>query len=542
MPPPPLVPTPRSFQQRLEACGAAFSRREAPATMVQALAGMADEAADLTGAARVFIWLHDRRSRDLRLAAQSGGGTPVETRLAADDAGTPAGLGLTIDRPMRAPEPQGADIVAPLRGWGGALGTLVLQDAAPSELSGEQVLELAHHVARHLAAAIENLQLLEQVVRQHRLLHDSLDSLVDLVIVTGTRADVVQLNEAARRSLEVTGDPFGTPLSSLVGEEIASWATRPAETPTGSAAIQAAGRTRTQTFAGSPLGDTVVVTVTTLIDGDRTPMGSVIVARDVTEPRRLEAEREALQARLVQSEKLAALGQFVAGVAHEINNPLQGVLGNVELLLRSSTDAGQKADLRRVLHEADRAAKIVRNLLVFSGVRRTIQRRLTVEGLISRVLTSRRASLAERHIEVVRRHPDRRARVLGDDLMLQQAILNILVNAEHAIVDAGPSGKIEISTELVADGRTVLTRVRDSGPGIDPAVLSRIFDPFFTTKEVNKGTGLGLTIAYGIVKDHGGALHAANPPGGGAQFTIELPVADGDAGPDGATSATAEDA
>ena len=95
-----------------------------------------------------------------------------------------------------------------------------------------------------------------------------------------------------------------------------------------------------------------------------------------------------------------------------------------------------------MLHEADRAAKIVRNLLVFSGVRRTVQRRLTVEGLISRVLTTRRASLAERSIEIVRRHPERRPRVIGDDLMLQQAFLNILVNAEHAIADAGTSGSI----------------------------------------------------------------------------------------------------
>ena len=536
MPPPSMTPAPRGFQQRLEACGLAFSRpRELRATMAEALAGMADEAADLTGAAQVSIWLHDRRARDLWLAARSGSATFTATRIAVGDAAAPPALGLTLDRPLRAPGPHAGLIIAPLRGWRRALGTMVLENAAASELTAEQVLVLSDHVARHLSGAIENIQLLEEVVRQHRLLHDSFDSLVDLVIVTDPGGAVVHMNDAARR-LTTSGEPFGTPLAALAGSEIARWVSSPADAP----ARSAAGRARTRTFSGSPLGETVVVTVTTLSSGELTNMGRVIVARDITEPRRLEAEREALQSRLVQSEKLAALGQFVAGVAHEINNPLQGVLGNVELLLRSSTDAGQRADLRRILHEADRAAKIVRNLLVFSGVRRTIQRRLTLEGLISRVLTSRRTSLAERNIEVVRRHPERRPRVMGDDLMLQQAILNILVNAEHAIADAGTSGRIEISTELGADGRMVVTRIRDSGPGIDGAVLSRIFDPFFTTKEVNKGTGLGLTIAYGIVKDHGGTLHAMNPPDGGAQFTIELPVAD--AGPARQGSPTAEDA
>ncbi|MEO7274896.1 MAG: ATP-binding protein [Vicinamibacterales bacterium] len=544
--PPIVLPPPRSFQQRLEACGQAFSRRaEVRATMVSALARMAEEAAGLTSASRASIWLHDRRARDLWLAARSGAEPWLTARVPADDPSEPAALGLTTDRPIRTSTPDDRTIVAPLRGWRRALGTLVLEDPSPRELTAGEVLELTHLVARHLSAAIENMQLLDEVVRQHRLLHDSFDSLVDLVIVTGTDARVVQMNDAARRALQAPSDPFGIPLASLVGDELAAWATSVPEPPSGEAAKEAsaaAGRARTQTFTGSPLGGTLVVTVTTLISGDRMLIGHVMVARDVTEPRRLEAEREVLQARLVQSEKLAALGQFVAGVAHEINNPLQGVLGNVELLLRSTTDAAQKADLRRVLHEADRAAKIVRNLLVFSGVRRTVQRRLTVEGLISRVLTTRRASLAERRIEIVRRHPDRRARIMGDDLMLQQAFLNILMNAEHAIADAGTSGSIQISTGLSGDRRTVVTRIRDSGPGIDAAVLSRIFDPFFTTKDVNKGTGLGLTIAYGIVKDHGGMLHAANPPDGGAQFTIELPVADSDTPPLAAPSGIAEDA
>ena len=543
MPPPSMVPTPRGFQQRLEACGLAFARPpELRTTMPQALAAMADEAAALTDAARVTIWLHDRRARELWLAARSGHRPVTPTRIAADETSEPPALGLSLERPVQLPTPHASLIVAPLRGWRRALGTIVLENASPSELTADETLDLASHVARHLSRTIENIQLLDEVVRQHRLLHDCFDSLVDLVIVTDPHSAVVQMNDAARR-LTANGEPFGAPLASIAGSEIAAWIGSPTEmTAEPAVSGPAAGRARCRTFTGSPLGGTVVVTVTTLTSVDMTNMGRVIVARDVTESRRLEAEREALQARLAQSEKLAALGQFVAGVAHEINNPLQGVLGNVELLLRSSTDAGQRADLRRILHEADRAAKIVRNLLVFSGVRRTVQRRLTVEGLISRVLTGRRASLAERNIEVIRRHPDRRPSVLGDALMLQQAILNILVNAEHAIADAATSGRIEISTELGAGGRMVVTRIRDSGPGIDGAVLSRIFDPFFTTKDVNKGTGLGLTIAYGIVKDHGGTLLAANPPDGGAQFTIELPVAERDAGAPGPPAAPAEDA
>jgi C4-dicarboxylate-specific signal transduction histidine kinase len=232
-----------------------------------------------------------------------------------------------------------------------------------------------------------------------------------------------------------------------------------------------------------------------------------------------------LRARLVQSEKLASLGQFVAGVAHEINNPLQGVLGYVELLLRSDKANAIRGELRRVLHEADRAAKIVRNLLVFSGSRRMVRRRLTIERVISNALSSRRTALSRRGIDVARRHPGEPLHVAGDPLLLQQAFLNVFINAEHAIIDATGQGTIAITTELASGGRTVLTRIRDTGPGIPDEVLPRIFDPFFTTKEVNRGTGLGLTIAYGILQEHGGAISAANAPEGGALFTIELPLA-----------------
>jgi two-component system NtrC family sensor kinase len=247
---------------------------------------------------------------------------------------------------------------------------------------------------------------------------------------------------------------------------------------------------------------------------------------------RLEAEREALRQRLMQTEKLASLGQFVAGIAHEMNNPLQGVLGHLELIIETSDIAAQvKQDLRGVFREADRAAKIVRNLLVFTGSRRMARRRLRIDRVLSRVLASRAAALRGQHIEVVREQGENLPPLHGDPLLLHQAFLNVVINAEHAIGAGGRSGRIEIRTAPGPSDATVVTTVRDTGTGIPEEILPRIFDPFFTTKEVGSGTGLGLAITYGIVQEHGGTIVGGNAPGGGAIFTIELPAAMASGGP-----------
>lgn len=232
-----------------------------------------------------------------------------------------------------------------------------------------------------------------------------------------------------------------------------------------------------------------------------------------------------LRNRLVQSDKLVALGQFVAGIAHELNNPLQAVLGNLELM--RATGAFPKAirrDMQRVYREADRAAKIVRNLLVFAGSRRLKKRRTSVNALLMRVLALRARAHRDAGIDVVRNHADNLPRVKGDPLLLHQALLNIILNAEHAI---GPgAGRIESRT--IFDSRStppeVVIQIRDTGPGIPADVMPRVFEPFFTTKEVGKGTGLGLAITYGIIQDHGGQVFASNHPDGGALFTVRLPV------------------
>jgi signal transduction histidine kinase len=153
------------------------------------------------------------------------------------------------------------------------------------------------------------------------------------------------------------------------------------------------------------------------------------------------------------------------------------------------------------------------------------RRKLRVNRILSRVMTSRRAALARAHIEIVREEPADLPSISGDPLLLHQAFLNVLINAEHAIVANGASGRIEVRAWWDQPRNLVIATLRDTGPGVPTDVLPRIFDPFFTTKEVGKGTGLGLAITYGILQEHGGAIHAANVPGGGAIFTFELPAA-----------------
>jgi signal transduction histidine kinase len=236
---------------------------------------------------------------------------------------------------------------------------------------------------------------------------------------------------------------------------------------------------------------------------------------------RSKGELERLEHRLGQSEKLLALGQFVAGVAHELNNPLQGVLGHLELM-RATRDLPPALgrDLALVHREADRAARIVRNLLVFAGSGKLQRRPLSLNAVATRVLRGRAAAHLAAGITVTRRLADDLPKIKGDALLLHQALLNFVLNAEQAMPDGG---RLLVATDALADG-SVRVSVEDDGPGLSSEVRARLFEPFFTTKDVGTGTGLGLAITYGIVQAHGGAIEADNHSGGGARFAITLPV------------------
>jgi CheY-like chemotaxis protein/signal transduction histidine kinase len=225
---------------------------------------------------------------------------------------------------------------------------------------------------------------------------------------------------------------------------------------------------------------------------------------------------------LVQSEKLAAIGQFVSGVAHELNNPLTGVLGYSQLLIDADGARPVRHLVEKIYREGLRCRKIVQNLLNFARWNEPKKRPISINEVLEATLDLRAYQLRVDNIEVVRELASGIPPVMGDPHQLQQVFINLINNAHEAMRAHAGRGRLVIRTE--ADGATVRVSFLDNGPGIPPAVIGRIFDPFFTTKEVGKGTGLGLSVSYGLIREHGGRIVARSEYGAGATFVVELPA------------------
>jgi two-component system NtrC family sensor kinase len=243
--------------------------------------------------------------------------------------------------------------------------------------------------------------------------------------------------------------------------------------------------------------------------------GVIASARDITDQQRL-------QQQVIQSERLAAMGQMIAGVAHELNNPLTAILGVTELLRDQSTDENLCRQLDLAHRQARRAAHIVQSLLVFSRPSTPRTTLLHLPDLLQRTLQLHEHSLrtSNIHVDLVSR-PDLPT-VLGDSNQLTQVFLNLIVNAEQAIREVRERGTLRIRLGVVGD--RVLITFQDDGVGIRRELLPRIFDPFFTTKRPGRGTGLGLSICMAIVREHNGDISAQPLPDGGSVFTVSLPI------------------
>jgi len=253
-----------------------------------------------------------------------------------------------------------------------------------------------------------------------------------------------------------------------------------------------------------------------VLDREGRAVGWLELYYDVT------GERQ-IQSKLLQTEKMAAVGQLVSGIAHELNNPLTAIMGYGQLLLGQGLPPEQYSEASKVFQQAERARRIVKNLLYFARENEPERTRVDLNEIVERTLALRSYELRVENILVECELAADLPETMADPYQLQQVVLNLLMNAEQALLQERGQGKVKIKTRM-ADGHRIALEISDDGPGIPREIASRIFDPFFTTKPPGVGTGLGLSIVYGIVKQHGGEVTFENQSGGGTRFAVELPV------------------
>ena len=240
-----------------------------------------------------------------------------------------------------------------------------------------------------------------------------------------------------------------------------------------------------------------------------------------SELKKRESSLKAAQDALVQSEKMAAIGTLSAGLAHEVKNPLSAVLGYAQLSKRKlDQPEALLKNLDIIEHETKRCNEIISNLMQFSRQEKGEFVHITVNEVVSKSMTIVDHQLSLKNVRIESELADNIPQITGNANQLQQVLMNLMINAQHAIGDDG--GTITLAT-FVRDESVTIT-VSDTGPGVPAEIRAKIFEPFFTTKPAGQGTGLGLSVTYGIIKDHGGEITVECADTGGAKFVIVLPL------------------
>lgn len=253
----------------------------------------------------------------------------------------------------------------------------------------------------------------------------------------------------------------------------------------------------------------------------------VALIRDVSERRRLEDQGRDVHHQLLQAEKMAALGQTISGVAHELNNPLATILTWSERLAGRSLDDVTKRGIETILSESERAAKIVRNLLTFSRKRHTTRAMVDLNQVVRETMSLRAYEQRVSNVASIDALASGLPQVFADPHHVKQVLLNLMINAEQAMLGAHGRGTLVVRTWYDDEREVVILEINDDGPGVPADVQGKIFDPFFTTKAVGQGTGLGLTVAFAIIQEHGGRIRVTSAADAGASFFVEFPAGGG---------------
>src|SRR6266699_983628 len=408
-----------------------------------------------------------------------------------------------------------AAAAVPLRSHGIVIGTLII--TAPKEgVFVPEDIRLLSTLATHAAVVIANARFFEMVRRAKEQWETAFDALSEGIAVVDDEGRV-------KRSNRALADLLNTPLHNVVGTPLGeALLGKPNALQELLTAIRRGERPAPLVARSERLKRAVRVNAAR-IPGAATEQSVVVMVEDVT-------EQQALETQLVQSEKLAAVGQLVSGVAHELNNPLTSIAGLSEFLLEQK-ELGKKdrGHLQVIQDQAERAGRIVRNLLTFARKGSGEQLPVDLNDVIRRTLSLTSYDMKLNDITVTRELSGALPDVFGDRHGLQQVVLNLVTNAAHAVAENPRERPREITVSTWFDGQVHL-RVADTGPGIPDEIAQSVFTPFFTTKEPGKGTGLGLSITYSIVESHGGQI-TLEPRGtrGGAAFRVDLPPAPADA-------------
>jgi two-component system NtrC family sensor kinase len=547
----------RNLQQRVQELTVLYSIGKSVSTLMdheELLERIVEAGVYITRAEEGFLLLRDERSDELYLRAAKNMGEQRAQRLRMPIDDSLAGQVVRTGKPVRLDKLSSGSalkvktgflvrsiIQVPLTVGASVIGVLAVDNQQADRAFSENDQYLLSALADYAAIAIENARLYQQVKQSEERYKDLFTNAYDLIFTLDDRLRIGSINKAGQRLTGYSLDDLrGRPLESLCPAP--AW--KQVE-PLLSGLLEGRQAAPFELELQRSNGDPVYLEVSARLTHEAGASGLHCIARNLTDRRQLEQQ-------LIQAEKLSAIGQLVAGVAHELNNPLTSVSGYAQLLLRETSLGDQvRQDLQHIYAQSERAARIVQNLLIFAREHKPERVVVNLNDVLKSTLSLRAYQLRVDNIVVVSQLDAKLPPTVADPSQVQQVLLNLINNAHQAMVQKGGPGTLTLRSRRAvarrdlaeetgtagalpagdADVRTtsapqdvLLLEVGDTGVGIPERDLTRIFDPFFTTKPVGQGTGLGLSICFGIVQEHGGRIWAESTLGVGTTVTVELPL------------------
>lgn len=362
----------------------------------------------------------------------------------------------------------------------------------------DEDVSFLENLADHLAVSIENTQLYTEVVRSKQHWEDTFKAVDDMIVIFDKNLHILQSNDAAKNVFNCEPEEVDERLKTLLQTTLQSLKPEYSDLY----------------FDNQSIFEAYTYPIQ---NNQNQVYGVILYAKDVTGKRKLEAQ-------LLHSGKLAAIGEMAAGIAHELNSPLTAILGNSQILLRNSQEEDPAYSLLTDIKNCgDRSKKIIKSLLTFSRQDEYLFELFSLNEAVNQVLHLLKYQLQKSEVDVNLELSDRLPKLLGSQQQIEQIIVNLILNARDALEISDHINKEIVIKTLLVGNKIVLT-VQDNGIGIHENMLSDIFLPFYTTKEMEKGTGLGLSVSFGIAKAHGGTIEVKSKLNQGSTFTLKLPL------------------